>query len=166
LVRKIVLAIGGRVEAKSGGSTTLVDVDLPAAWARVDPSLQAARVLIGSSDLAAVFGTMLEALAIGVDVRLLQSAGELVDQLKRGIPDVLMIDTRLPGVLVLQDLLRSGDGPGECALVGLRRASDPEQAPEGLRIDRILTLPLSRDDVIRVLPPIRRTLGPGSPRAP
>lgn len=153
LVRRLAHALGGDVSAHQEGSSQVITVEIPCAHARTGSRLaRPVHAVIGSLELSAVFELALTLQASGADVRVVSSVGELVDLVKQGAPDLLLIDARMPGMRVLEELLvidRAGSSPHPY-VVGLSKPGDALTLT-GAIADEALPLPPRGGQVEKIL---------------
>lgn len=153
VVKRLVQSFGGSVRAEGGDARLVFEAELPCALAELRlPLARVPRAVIGSSELASVFGLALTVQAMGADVRIVPSAGELVDLAKRRAFDVLLVDVRLPGLRVLEELLHSDRVAGTFHphVVGLSRPGDPISLT-GVVADEAMALPPSKEKLAAML---------------
>jgi signal transduction histidine kinase len=145
VVKRTVQAFGGRAYARIEGDRLVIEAELPCAYADVRLAFsKVPRAVIGSSDLAAVFGLGLNVLAMGADLRIVPSVGELVDLSRRHAFELLLLDVRLPGIRVIEELLLAERVLGfRPHVVGLSRAGDPLPLT-GVVADEALVLPATK----------------------
>lgn len=141
------------MSAHQEGSDQVITAEIPCAHARAGSRLvRPVHAVIGSLELSAVFELALTLQAAGADVRVVSAVGELVDLVKQGAPDLLLIDARMPGMRVLEELLvidraASGRHP---YVVGLSRPGDALTLT-GAIADEALPLPPRGGQIEKIL---------------
>ncbi len=153
LARRLALAFGGYARASIEPDRRIFEAAIPCAYP--EPHRQFAklpRATFASAELGAVFGGALWAQSMGADVRIVGSAAELVDDLKKAPPDLLLLDARLPGLRLVEDVLRAerGSGNHRARVVALVRTNDPFATSSALA-DEIVPVPVARERIATLL---------------
>jgi signal transduction histidine kinase len=152
LARRLALAFGGRARATIEPERRTFEVEIPCAYPGPRPFAKVPRAVFVSGELGAVFGGALLAQAMGADVRIVGSAGELVEDLRKVVPDLLFVDARLPGLRLVEDALRAERAQGQYRprVVALTRPSEPFAVASAVA-DEVVSGPLTRERVATIL---------------
>lgn len=162
IVRRIVELHGGRVSAHSDGPGTgsrfVVELPLAAAQAplpapKASLPTAARQVLVVDDNVDAATTTALVLEQFGHEVRVAHSAAEALDAVRRGAPDVAILDIGLPdmdGYALAAAIRRTGAAPRLVALTGYGQKSDVERATEA-GFDLHLTKPASLEELERAV---------------
>lgn len=153
LVRRLATGYGGQARASIEPDRRIFEASLPCAYPGPPrPFARLPRAIFASGELGAVFGSALWAQSLGADVRIVGSAAEVVDELKKATPDLLFVDARLPGLRVIEELLRAERGGGNYRprVVALVRSSEPFAVSSAVA-DEIMPLPVTRERMATTL---------------
>ncbi|MFO0723379.1 MAG: hybrid sensor histidine kinase/response regulator [Myxococcota bacterium] len=153
VVKRLALALGGSVRASIEGEQRSWIAEIPAAKSqRLERGARPARALIGSADLAVAFPVAILAQAQGADTRIVQSVAEAMELFRQRAFDVFLVDVRIPGLRVLEDvlLIERQNANAHPMVIGLSRPADP-LALTGAVLDASLALPVTQQALEAVL---------------